>query len=791
MVQHSQTKRGRDIKSKLMAAIAMLLIASIMMVSTTYAWFTLSTAPEVTGITTSVGANGNLEMALLPTYGGTDGKTMYEDVASSVAGIGTATGDMNEVQKNTTWGNLVNLSDTSYGLNNIVLYPSALNLPETNGVLADTLTAGAILNIPTYGSDGRVSGFKQVGMTGVYDGGAFFEGGYGVRAVGASSGMSAIELAFRSAVAAGNSAASRASNAASSSLSTGGTTLATMAMQRAMDDSATYDEKDIQAILDVYTALESGALTYIETALRQYAVACYLVTVDTSTTSNYEETVNTILNPDTSLSSLATYLPTELGDVISGFVSIQNDVDNSITALTALVNEHKASYSWDEFSAHVHKLVDTNNMKLNGETMSYWTETKDGKFTHISELVAAATSSTGLNLVVSDGMYYDIAVYSGNITAAVRLENLEYNGLVASVNATMKTDYNGVVYLTSIKSAVSGMSVKDGSSEQLPISDYYGYAIDLAFRTNASDSYLQLQTEGIDRVYSDNESNVATMGGGATMSFSVNGIDGYTSANVVNLMECFRVVFYDPATMTIFGFARLNPETVVVDEAGNYTMGLYMYDEQNDTWSQSNKITALTQNEAKAVSVFVYLDGEEVTNADVATENILGKMNLQFSSSAELTPMEYADLRNSSAYSVTLPAAGITGATTASANTDYVFTVTNGGTPIVKVDDATVTPTNNGDGVYTIPAASVIGNIVITFAAEATSYDVTVPTGVTGEQKATAGADYTFTVSAGYTLGTVTVGETTIEPTDNGNGSYTIPAASVTGDIVINATANS
>ena len=64
-----QEKRRRDIKSKLIAAICMLLVSSIMMVSTTYAWFTLSTAPEVTGINTSVGANGNLEMALLPMSG--------------------------------------------------------------------------------------------------------------------------------------------------------------------------------------------------------------------------------------------------------------------------------------------------------------------------------------------------------------------------------------------------------------------------------------------------------------------------------------------------------------------------------------------------------------------------------------------------------------------------------------------------------------------------------------------------------------------------------------------------
>ena len=56
-----------SIRKKMMAATSMLLVSAILMVTTSYAWFTLSTAPEVTGITTSVGANGNLEMALLTT----------------------------------------------------------------------------------------------------------------------------------------------------------------------------------------------------------------------------------------------------------------------------------------------------------------------------------------------------------------------------------------------------------------------------------------------------------------------------------------------------------------------------------------------------------------------------------------------------------------------------------------------------------------------------------------------------------------------------------------------------
>ena len=106
MVSKSHAKRRQDIKTKLMAAIAMLLVSSIMMVSSTYAWFTLSTAPEVTGINTQVGANGNLEMALMPMNGwGTEG-----------FGITSSVGDSEiteNYKKNITWGNLINLASNS------------------------------------------------------------------------------------------------------------------------------------------------------------------------------------------------------------------------------------------------------------------------------------------------------------------------------------------------------------------------------------------------------------------------------------------------------------------------------------------------------------------------------------------------------------------------------------------------------------------------------------------------------------------------------------------------------
>ena len=58
------------------------------------------------------------------------------------------------------------------------------------------------------------------------------------------------------------------------------------------------------------------------------------------------------------------------------------------------------------------------------------------------------------------------------------------------------------------------------------------------------------------------------------------------------------------------------------------------------------KIMDLVQNVATSLSALVYLDGSNISNKDVAAKaqtSMVGKMNLQFSSSANLVPMEYAD----------------------------------------------------------------------------------------------------------------------------------------------------
>jgi hypothetical protein len=159
-----------SIRAKLVSAVAMLLVAMIMVVSSTYAWFTLSTAPEVTGISTSIGANGALEMAL------------NTGLANGPKSGQVQTGE----DENTYWGNLVDLDKAQYGLNKITLLPSQFVVAEDG----KTFNAAGFLQTPVYGADGRVENLTPNTVAGKYTNNSFIPStDFGVRGLGTASGM--------------------------------------------------------------------------------------------------------------------------------------------------------------------------------------------------------------------------------------------------------------------------------------------------------------------------------------------------------------------------------------------------------------------------------------------------------------------------------------------------------------------------------------------------------------------------------------------------------------------------
>ena len=143
-------------------------------------------------------------------------------------------------------------------------------------------------------------------------------------------------------------------------------------------------------------------------------------------------------------------------------------------------------------------------------------------------------------------------------------------------------------------------------------------------------------------------------------------------------------------------------------------------------------------------------------------------------------------------YNVTVEGTGagdVTAENKATYNTDYTTTVTVGGKAY------TLGAPENGK--YTIPGTDIKGDIVISVTKTvkpSSVVSVTKPDYVKGNDTATKGQDYTFTVDKeeGYDYSEPTVKVGGVDVTDKlvkkGNGIYTIPGSSITGNITIEVT---
>lgn len=155
-------------------------------------------------------------------------------------------------------------------------------------------------------------------------------------------------------------------------------------------------------------------------------------------------------------------------------------------------------------------------------------------------------------------------------------------------------------------------------------------------------------------------------------------------------------------------------------------------------------------------------------------------------------------------YNVTVEGTGagdVTAADKATYNTDYTFTVTEDGNytynTTVTVGGKTYSLGAPENGKYTIPGTDIKGDIVISVTKTVTPssvVSVTKPDYVKGNDIATKGQDYDFTVEKeeGYDYSEPTVKVGGVDVTDklvkNGEGSYTIPGSSITSNITIEVT---
>lgn len=617
--------RKSTLKSKLMAAVSMLLVSAIMVSVTTYAWFILSTAPEVKGMSTTVGSNGALEMALVD-YAGDLNDILTNQIKTNV-GDSSAAANQKVEDSNRTWGNLVDLSGRYYGLSDgkMVLYPSALNL---NGSDKNKIgSMDAMLKYAAYGTDGRVAELKGDTFATKYDSATnIFQGynGYGVRAIGTGTKADPVASGFAGAKTNYANAVAAVKSNALTSLNSYGKNLANMAVKHGMDDSASYTEADVTIIMNAKAGLVAAA-GQIEVAIQQAYNAYYFSKNKTAAPNLEIATIKAAVADVTELSSVK--------DLIGKYEALVNTL-NAITKPTA--SNGDGTYSWSDIQPAIDKLIASSSLQINGKSMTdvktaanyvknHMSDTSSEHYQFIQDLLVAP------KVDIKGGAYCDVANFVGEYASdgfALAV------GPFTASNATLNVKQSDTAdaYFTAVTVAVNGLPAPAGAgSAENILSTAYGYTVDLAFRSNAAGN-LKL-TKAVERV----DGATGLPGDGATFTVT----DG---TDVAKLAKALRVVFINTADNTILGVAGID----TADMTNGNTYGLHMYNYTVDDVGTvtlgekkaDDSITTLTKDTAKAISTLVYVDGGAV---DYAMDKVTGSLNLQFCTDAELHPMVYTN----------------------------------------------------------------------------------------------------------------------------------------------------
>ena len=692
-------KRRRDIKSKLVAAICMLLVSSIMMVSTTYAWFTLSTAPEVSGISTSVGANGNLEIALRQT--GVD----IDDIVSGTSDSMYASGK-DAFTANVTWGNLVQLSDAAYGLNQIKLLPADLNARAEGEKVMLNLDKDAgegksmHLKTPVYGADGRVSELKANTSAVTFSAGTGFmyenKTTYGVRAIGTTSSVTPRQSAYRNYRNTAAGAADSARGAARDVLVTYGEKIANLAVAYGTGTKE-FTQEHMEMLQSIITDLSAttGPVSYIESALKNYLQAMVV-----SAANNGDDVSDDIaiaaaqtlgsmtledIMKDSTVSSLIGNV-TAWNDIYTKYLALQTTLQSAQAKIDE-TNDDTGPYDWTDISGILAYIADPDGMTVNGMTVD---EIQKDIGAFAGEILSSGSLSIDVIVASGAGFFADVADFAGNYQVDIVVKDVVYNGTpLPNIPAKMYAQNSTPpTYLSTIGTAVLGLGepVSNGDVSAV-LEDTYGYIIDLVFRTNAANANLQLQTQAIDRIYQDNgTANADTVGHGSSMTFKI--AEGFTKEKAAELVKCINVVFYDTDTGEVYGVAQLDSDAITDGEEG-YVAPLYMMD-----YSFNATAGRLMVGDKKVeVEELIIPDGAEEYTVALITD-ATNASNVTVASGKAIEGTDYTlklgNVTPATDYTVTYYVAGV----------DYE----DGVYPSVKTNGAEVV----------IPAAEVTGNIHIT-----------------------------------------------------------------------------
>lgn len=610
----------KQVKAKLMSAVALLLVSAILLSTSTYAWFVLSTAPEVSEMKTTAGANGALAIALQSTKAGS---SLHEraEITNSVGDTGS----------NTTWGGLVDLT-SNYGLEKISLSPARLNLNGTSVV------KGSPLSVPQFGIDGRVSALTPMGTVYYSAGGengtaeAFVEGdNYGVNIVGKRDTLN------------GTGASITRTMDRQWLIDTSTAKISTMRAEMLEElKKVIYDNSEgIAKLLELYLSVATGSVKVTErdyntvksltdvfqglmgdavVALRYALLACCAADVTSypegtageaalsavyakynklplqskkdETTGELSESIESIAKANqsgqTDRALLAAYQA-----IVDAVQSVSDAQTRIGLAQENLAASNKGSNN-TALAAACTALITVDNMYIGprgnaGERINI-TADLEWAARIFSGPAEATRIELDLYAVKESGLFYTMALVLGDYKALVDYvyeetyyddddneHTVTYEKLI-DMYATAADNCDGFspfVHTGSLQSAYDAaapLRVSGTVTYTMDTSTHlnaYGYAVDLAFLSSAGGKLL-LQQGPADRVTSGTSDSAASrlpeqqniQGGGSTMTFAA--ADDMTEAQAKELVQKVYVVFMSTDSGAILGLAAADAASIVV-----------------------------------------------------------------------------------------------------------------------------------------------------------------------------------------------------------------------------------
>lgn len=490
-----------ELRERVVAVALLLAMSASMLASASFAWLTISRRPEVTGVNTTVAANGNLEIALVGKEGDQPGE--------SAVGDSSAAKGQNVAAANITWGNLVNLSDPSYGLESLTLRPAQLNIVS-------------LLNSPLYGAvyntDGRITqltsnfGYTTWKETHVNEDGITIPGhfavssDYGVRAI-SSTKIEAVgaDLVYsnmlQSAVAKNLAAGSTYTSMAGNSVYM--QSLATMMgkyMTVRMDGDGTYknpsiDSSDVQNLRDMYKqfllAFDNEAAAIAETL----NIQLFLNKGQGNYTPYQKEDIYTLTNENLTAQGLKV-------SNLSQFQNDHNTISSDYEKLEDLATKGDVLWLDSGLNNIVNNLVNVGLCEIE----------KKGQRTTVNGIIGQGVDGAmgylgdGNTAIITNGILYNFELRTG---AYINVKAMKINVSIkrSFINTTQPVtadihtsasevkNEQGEVYTLFNNDMNYTKSLNTGNFKGgTPVAeDTYGLAIDLWVRTNAANSYLTLE----------------------------------------------------------------------------------------------------------------------------------------------------------------------------------------------------------------------------------------------------------------------------------------------------------